>query len=78
MMHRYWGWGMMSMMIVCFLLIIAIVVFFMRSFNGRSDYRRDKEPIEILNEKLASGEIGEEEYKRKKQILTEKYDISKN
>lgn len=78
MMHGYWGWGMMPMMIVCLLLIIAIVVFFMRSFNGRSGYRHDRKPIEILNEKLASGEIGEEEYKRKKQILTEKYNISKN
>lgn len=50
----------------------------MRSFNGRNDYRRDRKPIEILNEKLASGEIGEEEYKRKKQILIEKHDIFKN
>ncbi|OAA94874.1 SHOCT domain-containing protein [Clostridium coskatii] len=77
MMHGYWGWGMMPMMIVCFLLIIAILVFFIISFNGRKDYRHDRKPIEILNEKLASGEISEEEYKRKRQILTEKYDIDK-
>ncbi|MFL0198864.1 SHOCT domain-containing protein [Clostridium sp. WILCCON 0269] len=75
--YGYWGWGMMPIMIVCFLLIIAIVVFFMKSFNDSSSYRHNRKPIEILNEKLASGEISEEEYKRKKQILTEKYNIDK-
>lgn len=77
MMYGYWAWGMMPIMILCSLLIIAIILFLIRSFNSTDGYQRDKKPIEILNEKFASGELSEEEYKRKKQILNEKYNINK-
>ena len=73
MMYGYWGWGLMPMMmIICFVIIIAIVIFFARSSNTNGGYERNRKSIEILDEKFASGEISEEEYKRKKQVLNEK------
>lgn len=55
-----------------FLWIIAIVVVIWAFFlilKGEAETTRRDDPLKILEDRLASGEITEEEFERKKQIL---------
>lgn len=65
------GGGWFGMMLIPLLLIgIAIYAIFRLPRNG--DTRNDRgfdNSIEILNERFARGEIGEEEYRQKKALL---------
>lgn len=66
------GWGVLWM-IVSWALIVAIVVFAVRAFSSGSPDRsgRDRVPGAILDERFARGEISEEEYRQRKQVLDE-------
>jgi putative membrane protein len=55
-----WGW----MMIITVVIWIIIIILLVR-------VRKD-DPLKILNEKYASGQIGEEEYQKKKEQLEKK------
>ncbi len=59
-----WGFGMGFGWIIPLLFIFALVYFI------NSNNNNDKESVQdILDRKYANGEIGEEEYKRKKEQL---------
>lgn len=64
------GWGFVWM-ILSWALIVAIVVFVIRAFSqgssGSSD--RDQDPLKILDERFARGEISEEEYRERRRVL---------
>ena len=73
-MMRY-GYNMMGswfgIMIIC-IIIIGIVVFLIsRQFsnNDIKDIRARDNSLEVLNERFARGEINEDEYNNKKNIL---------
>ncbi len=51
--------------------VIIILVFIMLN-NKKSNIKNNDEIIDILNRKFVSGEISEEEYINKKNILTKK------
>lgn len=85
-MHRYgfgpgFGYeraGMFVMMII-FILIIALLLFlairsgfFKHHHNYNVSNNTNNRALEILNERLASGEITEEEYTSKKLLITGK------
>ncbi|SHJ71454.1 SHOCT domain-containing protein [Tepidibacter formicigenes] len=53
-----------------FLLIVG-VVWFIASMIKKND-KRSNSGMEILNQRYANGEIDEEEYKRKREILINK------
>jgi len=72
MMYGYRGLWMLPMMLFCIVLIVIVVVFLIKFFNRTNVPYADKKAIDILKEKLAAGEISEEEYQRKKQLLNEK------
>ena len=59
------------MMFVWWFLIIALVVFAVRSLINANQNSNNKEtPMEILKRRYASGEIDQEEFnKRKKELL---------
>lgn len=59
-----WGFGMGLMWLVPILFIVAIV-YFLRG-NDKEDWLSVND---ILDIRFANGEIDEEEYKRKKEIL---------
>lgn len=58
------------------ILIVAVVIYFIIKYlnqnnNGSDIFKKEKSPLEILNERYAKGEIDEEEYKKKKSMLKE-------
>jgi len=69
MMYGFRGLWMLPMMLFCIVLIVLVVVFLIKYFNKTNVPYVDRRAIDILNEKLASGEISEEEYQRKKQMI---------
>ena len=83
-MHGGWGWGWMTLMMVVMVLFWGAVIFGVfwlirgaaRGQWGRSerpaDYasRVDKEsPVEILDRRFAEGEITQEDYQARREVL---------
>lgn len=60
-------------MILFWILIVAVVIVLVRSLSSlwRSDERRSKSPMEILDKKYAEGKIDRKEYEQKKHGLVE-------
>lgn len=61
--HWYWG---VVMMIVFWGAIVAIVYL---AFRGRANHEHRPSARELLDERLAKGELSEEEYGRKRAAL---------
>ncbi|QTA38935.1 SHOCT domain-containing protein [Thermosipho ferrireducens] len=82
-MHWFWwgygpfsGFGLFSFLLsLGFIVLIGFVIYFVvksaykSSKNSKSFKSDSEEALRILNEKFAKGEISEEEYKRKKEII---------
>lgn len=76
-----WGWGWMFagplMMIVFLALAVAVVVLVVRWLAGGSAEHASprpsarREPIDILRERFAKGEIDKEEYEERRRVLEE-------
>lgn len=66
------GWGVVWM-ILSWALIVAIVVFVIRAFSqpstGTGTSSRDRDALQILDERFARGEISEDEYRERKRVL---------
>lgn len=60
--YGYMGWGW-----IIPLLLIGVFFYW---FNQQSrSNKQEKNPLDILNERFAKGEIDEKEYKRKRDLL---------
>lgn len=59
-----WGWTMMSFGIVFWIAVLALAFWAIREWSGRRDPRQHAEesPREILDRRLASGEIDLDAY----------------
>jgi putative membrane protein len=76
-MHGGWGWGWMSLMMVMMMLfwggVIFGVVWLIRGAAwGRSAPERPvstESPTEILDRRFAEGEIDEEDYRARREVL---------
>jgi len=64
------GWGILWM-IASWALIVALVVWLVRSFSGGGPGRTERKPspLDILDERFARGEISEEEYEERRRTL---------
>lgn len=65
-----WGWGWMTLMMVIGVLLVALLVVTLLRGSApgpRSDDRPDAE--QILAQRLARGEIDEDEYRRRRGAL---------
>jgi putative membrane protein len=69
MMWGAWGFGMMIMMILFWILIIVVVVLGIRWLLGQSKESRSDSALEILRRRYARGEIEKEEFETKKRDL---------
>lgn len=74
-MMRYWldgrMFGINTGTIITIFLIIA-VIYILKAEQGKNENKED--PMKILDERLAKGEITEEEYRNLKYLLTRKED----
>ncbi len=68
-----WGAGwwivMALMMVVFWALIILGAVWLVRSLAGGHHTIRHRDPLEVLDHRLASGEISAEEYRERRELL---------
>jgi putative membrane protein len=76
-MHGGWGWGWMSLMMIMMVLfwgaVIFGVVWLIRGATSRTPAREpnvSKEtPAEILDRRFAEGELDEEDYRARREVL---------
>ena len=80
--HGGWGWGWMALMMVVMVLFWAAVivglVWLIRS-AGRGSWSRERSvreetPVEILERRFAEGEISEEDYRARREVLNDRGD----
>jgi len=79
MMHGWYGWprfgfGFMGcgFMMIFWVLLIGLAVYFIVKSTNRNNHHTNgdnRRALDILDEKYAAGEIDEEEYLRKKNLL---------
>ncbi len=69
--HMMGGAGFMGWtMIIFWILVLVILVSLIRWILGLTDNRRiQRTPLDILKERLARGEIGTDEFEKKRQML---------
>lgn len=76
-MHGDWGWGWMAVMMVMMLLfwgaIIAAIVWLLRGASWGAKPREGdasrETPAEILDRRFAEGEISEDDYRARREVL---------
>lgn len=69
-----WSYGMMGgwfgmFILLIFIAVIVYAVFRLSGDNHTSSGKNYDNSLDILNERFARGEISEEEYKRKKEMI---------
>ncbi|RFP85559.1 SHOCT domain-containing protein [Rhodobacteraceae bacterium 63075] len=71
-----WGgghgvFGGIAMMLVFWGIIIALIIFAVKWFNGSQGggTRGKRDALDILRDRFASGEIDEEEFDRRRKVL---------
>ena len=77
--HQDWGWGHMIlgslMMVIFWGMVIAVIVFGVRWMIGSSSRNMpspsENNPLDILKQRFARGEIDREEFEDRKQLLSD-------
>ena len=64
-----WGFGMMFVMLVFWVLVIVGIVVAIRWLVGQGRERRHDSALEILRQRYARGEINKEEFEAKRRDL---------
>lgn len=65
--YGFSGFWMMPFMLICIAIVVLIIIWLMKSNDNNK--ASNNMALEILDKKLVLGEITEEEYQRKKQII---------
>jgi putative membrane protein len=76
-MHGGWGWGWMSLMMVMMVLFWGAVIFGVvwlirgatQGTHTSEPPPRNESPIEILERRFAEGEMSEEDYRARREVL---------
>lgn len=61
-----WGWGMMGL---GWLIIVILVGFVAWAIIGSNSGSRRHDPMDLLDERLARGELSPEDYRERRNIL---------
>lgn len=64
------GGGRFAMMLIPLLLIALVIYAVYKISTNNSNMRNIDNSLEILNERFVNGEISEDEYKRKKALIS--------
>lgn len=64
----HWVWGTL-MMLVLLVSAIALIAMLLRAPRAHSQDHDPRSPLEILEQRFARGEIGEEEFAERSKIL---------
>lgn len=68
-----WGWVAGFIVLIALIALVVFAIVKAANNNGHTNYSNNydetRKAIELLNQRLANGEIDEEEYKRKKDLL---------
>lgn len=67
-----WWIAMMLMMVVFWGLVIFGAVWLVRSLTGGHHTIHRRDPVEVLDHRLATGEISVEEYRERRELLRAK------
>jgi putative membrane protein len=70
MMWGAWGFGMMFMMVLFWVLVIIGIVLAIRWLTSQGRERRSDSAVEVLRQRYARGEIDKEEFEAKKRDLS--------
>ncbi|HET7510489.1 MAG TPA: hypothetical protein VFJ65_09600 [Solirubrobacterales bacterium] len=74
--HRMGDWGigwlvvMVLAMVLFWGLLIAAAVWLARSYTSGQRYSHPRDPSEVLDRRLASGEISSAEYRERRELLS--------
>lgn len=64
------GWGGWQIELVCMVLVVGLVLYVAHRLMHRKKYDSDRrDSLEILKQRLASGEISLEEYEKIRKVL---------
>jgi len=64
------GWWMIAWMVVFWGLLIALIVWGVRKLTERGDSVRKQDPLNVVKERYARGEINKEEFEQLKKDLS--------
>ena len=64
-----WGWWVMGLGMVLVIVVVAALVFFVARESGRGDTRDRANAHETLDHRFARGEIDEDEYRARRDVL---------
>ena len=64
------GWWMIAWMVVFWGVLIALIVWGIRKLTERGDSTRKQDPLNVVKERYARGEITKEEFEQLKKDLS--------
>ena len=68
-----WGWGMAALMVIALVAVVVLVIWFVRSTGATHAHGQHagaaETPLQILDRRLAQGEITPDEHKERAAII---------
>ena len=64
-----WGWGVMAFVLLLVVVLIGALIYFVARDTGHRSARSGSDPVGVLDHRFAQGEIDEEEYRKRRDIL---------
>ncbi len=65
-----WGWVMMAFVLLLIVGLVAVLIYALtRDSRGSSHARRESSAIDVLDHRFARGEIDDEEYRKRRELL---------
>jgi putative membrane protein len=64
-----WGWGMMAVVLVLVIVLIGAIVYFATRDASHRSSRGGADALDVLDHRFARGEIDEEEYRARRDML---------
>ena len=64
-----WGWAMMAVVLLLVLVALGALIYFVARDAGHRGARGGSDPLDLLDHRFARGEIDEDEYRKRRDIL---------